>query len=206
MKVKLYETAAFVVFIFLELKNSEVFLMKDKGIGQLALAGLFIAFGLVLPMMFHVVGLGSTFLPMHIPVLLAGFVLEVPFAAAVGAMTPFLSSIFTGMPPTFPVMPYMVFELAVYGTMTSILYRKMRLNVYISLILGMISGRIMAGIVVWILAKFFATQLPGPVAFITGSIVTGLPGIIIQLVFIPPLVMLLQKYRLKELGDDTVEA
>ena len=64
----------------------------------------------------------------------------------------------------------------------------------------------MAGIVVWILATFFATQLPGPVAFITGSVVTGLPGIIIQLVFIPPLVMLLQKYRLKELGDDTVEA
>ena len=88
MKVELYETAAFVVFIFLELKNSEVFLMKDKGIGQLALAGLFIAFGLVLPMMFHA-AVSGLLLPMHIPVLLAGFVLEAPFAAAAGAMTPF---------------------------------------------------------------------------------------------------------------------
>ena len=136
--------------------------MKNNNITQIATAGLFIAFGIVLPMMFHAVGLGSTFLPMHIPVLLSGFVLDAPIAAVVGAMTPFLSSMMTGMPPAFPVMPYMVFELATYGFMTSFLYRKIKQNVYISLIGSMISGRIVAGIVVWVLATLFAAKLPGP--------------------------------------------
>lgn len=93
-------------------------------------------------MIFHAFGLGSTFLPMHIPVLLAGFVISIPFAITVGALTPFLSSVFTGMPPLFPVMPYMVFELAAYGAVASILYRKLKVNVYISLIGSMIAGRI----------------------------------------------------------------
>ena len=136
--------------------------MKNNSIFQIALAGLFIAFGIVLPMMFHVVGLGSTFLPMHIPVLLSGFVLDTPMAAAVGALTPFLSSLFTGMPPVFPVMPFMIFELATYGLMTSLFYRKMHHNVYISLIGSMVSGRIAAGMAVWILATFFAAKLSVP--------------------------------------------
>ena len=49
--------------------------------------------GLVLPVIFHFFGLGSAFLPMHIPVLLSGFILPTPYAAAVGAITPFLSCI-----------------------------------------------------------------------------------------------------------------
>ena len=170
--------------------------MKNN-LTQIAAAGLFVAFGLVLPMMFHAVGLGSTFLPMHIPDLLAGFMLDAPVALVVGAMTPFLSSMFTGMPPAFPVMPYMVFELATYGFVTSYLYRKLNLNVYVSLIGSMICGRIVAGIVVWALTMLFAARLPAPIAFIASSVVTGLPGIVIQLVFIPAVVVALEKYGAK---------
>ena len=100
----------------------------------------------------------------------------------------------------------MVFELAAYGYMTSLLYRKMHQNVYISLIGSMISGRIVAGIVVWVLAMLFAAQLPGPVVFITASVAKGLPGIVIQLIFIPAIVLLLEKYRAKMLGRNTIEA
>jgi len=167
--------------------------MKNN-LTQTAAAGLFIAFGIVLPMMFHAIGLGSTFLPMHIPVLLAGFMLEAPIALAVGAITPFLSSMFTGMPPAFPIMPYMVFELATYGFMTSYLYRKFNLNVYASLLGSMICGRIVAGIAVWVLTTLFAARLPGPVAFVMASVTTGLPGIVIQLIFIPAVVLILEKY------------
>ena len=196
MKVKLYETAWFMVFIFsfMQIKQRRVFLMKKNNLTQMAIAGLFIAFGIVLPMMFHAIGLGSTFLPMHIPVLLSGFVLDAPMAAAVGAITPFLSSMFTGMPPAFPIMPYMVFELAAYGYMISFFYRKIHRNAYISLIGSMISGRIVAGVAVWVLATLFAAKLPGPVVFITSSVAKGLPGIIIQLIFIPAIVLLLEKY------------
>lgn len=180
--------------------------MKKNNLIQIATAGLFIAFGIVLPMMFHVIGLGSTFLPMHIPVLLSGFVLDAPMAAAVGAITPFLSSIFTGMPPAFPVMPYMVCELAAYGYVTSLFYKKMHRNVYTSLICSMISGRIVSGMAVWILATLFAAKLPGPITFITASVTKGLPGIAIQLIFIPGIVLLLRKYMVKMLGRSNIEA
>ncbi|MDK2811559.1 MAG: hypothetical protein PWR27_2268, partial [Petroclostridium sp.] len=129
--------------------------MQNKSVKEMVLSGLFIAMGLLLPMIFHAFGMGSTFLPMHIPVLLAGFVVSMPYAIAVGVVTPILSSLLTGMPPMFPVLPYMVFELAAYGAVASLLYRRLKLNVYISLVGSMIVGRIVSGIAVWVLATFF---------------------------------------------------
>jgi len=108
--------------------------MQNKSVKEMVLSALFTAIGLLLPVIFHAFGMGSTFLPMHIPVLLAGFVVSIPFAIAVGIVTPILSSLLTGMPPMFPVLPYMVFELAAYGTVASLLYRRLKLNVYISLV------------------------------------------------------------------------
>lgn len=169
--------------------------MANKSLKQLIESGAFIAFGVVLPMVFHLVGMGSVFLPMHIPVILSGFFLDVPFALMVGAITPILSSTLTGMPPAFPVLPFMVFELAAYGAVTSLLYKKWK-NVFTPLICAMISGRIVAGIVVWFLATFFAAKLPGPIVFITGAILKGIPGIIIQLLFIPATVLLVSRNRL----------
>lgn len=172
---------------------------KSK-VRDIVTSALMIALGILLPMAFHAFGLGSTILPMHIPVLIAGYLLPVHFAIIVGAVTPLLSSILTAMPPIFPIMPYMCFELATYGAVVSLiakrtLVQKPMLNVYIALIGSMIAGRIVAGVVVWILVQFFSATLPGPVAFITGAVVSGLPGIIIQLVVIPPLIVLLRKAR-----------
>mgnify|MGYP000908412253 FL=1 len=168
--------------------------MFNRTSKNIILSGLFIAIGIALPMMFHVLGLGSVFLPMHIPVLLSGFFVDIPYAFAVGAITPMLSSMMTGMPPAFPVMPYMVFELAAYGGVVGITYKKGKLNPHLSLICSLITGRIVAGFAVWILATFFTAKLPGPVAFILGAIAKGFPGIIIQLVFIPPTIILAKRY------------
>lgn len=170
--------------------------MQNKSVRETVLSGLFIALGLILPMVFHAFGAGSTFLPIHIPVLIAGFVVSLPFALAVGVITPILSSLFTGMPPVFPVLPFMVFELATYGAVVSLLYRKFKLNVYISLISSMVVGRIVSSLVVWALATFFMAKLPNPIVFITGGITQGIPGIIIQIVFIPGIVLALQKSNL----------
>lgn len=170
--------------------------MKNKSLREMILSGLFIAIGIILPMAFHAFGLGSTFSPMHIPVLLAGFVVGPFYAGAVGVITPILSSLFTGMPPAFPVLPYMIFELATYGIITSILYRQLKQNIYVSLIGSMVAGRIVSGIVVWIIATAFTTQLPGPVAFVIGSVTGGIPGIIIQIIFIPLIVVVLNKNNL----------
>ena len=163
--------------------------MKTNVVRETALAGFLIAIGIILPMFTHFIGQGAVILPMHIPVLLAGFVLNAPFAVIVGIITPILSSVMTGMPPIFPVLPFMLFELATYGLVTSLLYRKLKLNVYVSLIGAMVSGRIVATVVVWVLTSFFFVTLPNPIVWIMGVITTGIPGIIVQLLFIPVLVM-----------------
>ncbi|WP_312938956.1 ECF transporter S component [Oscillibacter sp.] len=170
--------------------------MQTKSLREIILSGLFIASGIILPGIFHMYGMGTSFSPMHIPVLLAGFFISIPYAIAVGALTPFLSSIFTGMPPIFPIMPYMVLELATYGAIASLLYRKLNANVYVALIGSMIAGRIVAGFAVWVLATFFAASLPGPIIFIAGTVTNAIPGIAIQLVFIPALVVILNRYNL----------
>ncbi len=189
---RFFET--FVVVFYLNAKG--VLIMKNKSVRELVISALSMAIGLLLPMIFHAFGLGSAFLPMHIPVLIAGFAVSLPFAILVGVLTPLLSAFLTGMPPLFPVLPFMIFELAAYGAAASLLYRKFRLNVYISLITSMIAGRIVSGLAVWVLAVFFAAKLPGPVAFVAGSITGSIPGIIIQIVFIPALVMILDRNKL----------
>lgn len=167
--------------------------MKTNSVREMVLAGLFIAIGVVLPAMFHFVGLGSTFLPMHIPVLIAAFILGFPYAVAVGMITPLLSSLITGMPPIFPVMPYMVFELGAYAAVVSFLSRKMKLNIYVSLLGSMIAGRLVAGVAVWVLVMFFGAKFASPLIFIISAVTTGLPGIIIQLVLIPPVILLFKR-------------
>lgn len=123
-------------------------LYTNKSIRAVVLSCLFIAIGLILLMVFHVFGAGSTFLPMHIPVLLAGFVISIPFTIAVGVLTPVLGSVLTGMPPIFSILPYMVFELAVYEAVASLLYRPIKLDVYISLVESMIAGRLVSAVIV----------------------------------------------------------
>lgn len=169
--------------------------MKQNSVHQLVLSGVFITTGIVLPIAFHTFGgAGSIFLPMHIPVLLAGFFLNVPYAIFVGFLTPLLSSLFTGMPPAFPMLPIMMVELPVYAGVIAYLTRKTKLNTYIKLLASMIIGRFAAGLAVYTLVSLFSAKLPSPMLFIKGSILTGLPGILIQLVLIPILVLSVEKW------------
>lgn len=169
--------------------------MKLRSIYQLVLSGLFIALGIILPIIFHAFGgAGSIFLPMHIPVLLAGIFLNIPFAILVGVLTPLLSSIFTGMPPAFPMLPIMIVELPVYAMSIGIILQRTKYNLYLGMIFSMVMGRLAAGVVVFILVSLFSAKLPGPFIFIKGAIITGLPGILIQLILIPALVMAIEKW------------
>ncbi|MCT4618423.1 MAG: ECF transporter S component [Marinisporobacter sp.] len=155
---------------------------------DLMLSGLLLAMGILLPMFFHSVGImGKIFLPMHIPVLIGGFILFPQLALFLGMVTPLVSGALTGMPIMFPMAVIMAFELGTYGLIVSLAVRKMKLSVMPSLIIAMISGRIVAGIVVFILAQFFGLEM-NPIFFIKGAIVTGFPGIGVQLVMIPSII------------------
>lgn len=160
--------------------------MKAK---LVVLAGVFVALGVLIPYVFHVTGIGGTvFLPMHIPVLLGATILPPGLAALVGIVSPVLSHLATGMPPVFPVpiMPLMVIELGVMGAVMSLLARHWRLNLWLALIGAMVAGRIALGLGVIAVAPMFGVDLH-PIHYVWGGLVTGLPGIAIQLVVIPPL-------------------
>lgn len=161
---------------------------------RLIIAGLLLAIGIIIPMIFHTTGIpGTVFLPMHIPVLIGGFLLPPYLALLLGMLTPILNSLITGMPTVFPMAMIMVFELGIYGLVASVLYRKFELPSIIALIISMIAGRIMAGLVVFILAAFFGIQMD-PMTFIISGVTTGIPGIIIQLVLIPSLIYSIVRY------------
>jgi len=167
---------------------------------KMILSGLLIALGIIIPTFFHMFGAsGPIFLPMHIPVLIAGFLVGPIFGLLVGLVTPLLSSLFTGMPPLFPMAVLMIFELATYGFTCGWVYEKIRKNVILALISGMVAGRIVLGIIAFILVQGFGVNAPflqNPVSYVWTGIVTGLPGIAIQLILVPILIMLLKKSNL----------
>lgn len=161
---------------------------------KLVISGLLLALGLVIPMIFHSTGIpGDIFLPMHIPVLIGGFLLPPYLALLLGMVTPLLNSLIGGMPVFFPMAIIMTFELGIYGLIASLTYRGLKLPSIISLILSMAAGRIMAGLVVFILATFFVMEMD-PMIFIIGAVTKGIPGIVIQLVLIPSLIYSIVKY------------
>lgn len=164
---------------------------------DLVLTGVLLALGLVTPMAFHLFGgTGPVFLPMHIPVLIGGFVLPPFLALLLGMITPLVSSVLTGMPKIFPMGVIMVFELGIYGFVASLANRKLRLSSIPSLTIAMIAGRVAAGIVVFVLSSGFGVQM-NAITFIKGAVVIGLPGIVIQIILIPSLVYAINKVNKK---------
>lgn len=155
---------------------------------ELILSGLFLSSGIILPMMFHLFGMtGPIFLPMHIPVLMGGFFLHPKLSFAVGVLTPLISSAATGMPVMFPMAPIMAVELGIYGLVSSVAFNRLKLNPIASLLIAMIAGRIASGFTVAFLSNIFGVQMNAFI-YLKGAILTGIPGMIIQIIFIPSIV------------------
>lgn len=169
--------------------------MKTK---KLVLGSIFIALGLIIPIIFHQFNMGGpVFLPMHIPVLFAGLFLGPIYGLIVGVLTPILSSVLTGMPPLFPMLPIMIFELGIYGLVSGYLSDRFK-GTIVPLITSMIVGRIVAGMVVFVLVTLFGAKMD-PILFVKGAIIAGLPGIIIQLILIPVVMRLVRKNLIVDL-------
>ena len=171
--------------------------MKYSNVKKMVFAAACVALCLVLPMAFHAIpNAGQVILPMHIPVLLCGLVCGWPYGGICGILGPLLSSVITGMPPA-AMLPSMMVECCVYGFTSGLLMKYVRTgkpvtDLYISLVSAMIAGRVVAG---------FAKALiftPGvaPFAWVTTSLVTGIPGIAIQLVLMPLVVTALTRAKL----------
>ena len=155
---------------------------------SLVLAALFLALAFVLPMITgHVPQVGNMLCPMHFPILLCGFVLGGPWGLAVGFIAPLVRSVLFGMPPMFPIAIAMAFELAAYGLVSGVLWHKVKHTVpmmYASLVTAMVAGRLVWGAVRFVLAGLTGSSFPFS-AFLSGALLTAVPGIVAQLVLIP---------------------
>lgn len=173
--------------------------MKKTNIQKLSLSAMFLALVFILPLLTgQIPQLGEKFCPMHIPVFLCGYICSGMWGLAVGFIGPLLRSFIVGVPaPLFPKAIAIAFELAAYGFMSGTLYRKMpekRSNLYLSLIISMIGGRIVRGFVEFFCMGLGATSF-SLATFWTGTVVNSLPGIVIQLLLIPALVSSSEKYK-----------
>ncbi|MDY5612747.1 ECF transporter S component [Dysosmobacter sp.] len=170
--------------------------VKTSPILHLTYAAACLALCMVLPFLTgQIPEIGSALCPMHIPVLLAGFLCGPWWALAVGAVAPLLRFALFGMPPLFPTGAAMCFELAAYGLVSGILYRKLpkkAVNVYVSLVLAMLAGRIVWGIVMVILMGLSGSAFTWA-AFVAGAFVNAVPGIIVHIILIPIIVLALRK-------------
>ena len=171
---------------------------------KMVLSAAFLALAYVMPFLTgQIPEIGSMLCPLHIPVLLCGFICGWPWGLAVGFIAPLFRSFTLGMPPLFPTAVCMAFELAAYGAVTGLMHRllpRKKPYIYVSLLTAMLVGRL-----IWGAAMFVCMGLNGGsftfAAFLAGAITNAIPGIIIQIVLIPVLVMVLENPKVLNLEE-----
>ncbi len=170
--------------------------MTSMQVRRLTYAALFLALALVLPFVTgQIPEIGKALSPMHIPVLLCGFMCGWPWGLAVGLVAPVLRSVLFGMPAMFPEAVAMSFELAVYGGLSGFLRRalpKKTWAIYAVLLVSMIAGRVVWGLVRLLLAGLSGGEFTWLI-FIAGAVVNAVPGIILHIALIPVLVMAMER-------------
>ena len=171
--------------------------MKISNIKRMTLTALCIALCVVVPMAFHVIpNAGAVMLPMHLPVLLCGLVCGWQYGLLCGILGPLVSSVLTGMPPA-AMLPGMMVECGMYGCVGGLMMEyihtgSLYADLYISLPVAMLMGRVISGIV----KALILTPGLSFTAWATASFVTALPGISIQLILLPTLVVALTRASL----------
>lgn len=169
---------------------------KRNTLIKIILSALFLTLAYVMPFLTgQIPEIGAMLCPLHIPVILCGFICGWKYGLVVGLIAPVLRSIVLGMPPLFPTGLCMSLELASYGVISGIAFRmlpKKTFYIYVSLIIAMMFGRI-----IWGTSMFFCYGLNfskfGLINFWTGAFVNALPGIIVQIVLIPIIIIVYKR-------------
>ena len=162
-----------------------------------ALSAMFLAVGMVLPFFTgQIPQIGKMLLPMHIPVLLCGLICGWQYGAVVGFVLPLFRSALLGMPPLFPTAAAMAFEMAAYGFVAGFLYNRSRwqciISLYRSLLAAMLAGRLVWGIVQMIFLGITGSAFTFEM-FLAGALLNAIPGILVQLLLIPAIMVALNR-------------
>lgn len=175
---------------------------KNYSTFKMILSSFFLVLAIILPFFTgQIPEIGQMLCPLHIPILLCGFICGWKYGLLTGFIAPLLRSLIFGAPPLYPSALAMAFELAIYGLMTGILYYllpKNKINIYLSLISSMIIGRI-----VWGFSMFILLEVKGGTftfsSFMAGALINAIPGIIIQIILIPFIIMIVEP-RIKKIN------
>lgn len=159
-------------------------------------SAMFLALTFVLPFFTgQIPQIGAMLCPMHFPVLLCGYLCGGVWGTVVGFLAPVLRSVILGMPMMFPNAICMAFELAAYALVAGMMHKRLpqkKWYIYISLISAMIMGRLIWGIAMFICLGLNSDKF-GMSTFFAGAIANAIPGIILQLIIIPVLVVSMSK-------------
>ena len=180
-----------------------------KNIYSFTLAAMFMAIGMVLPFLTgQIPQIGNMLLPMHIPVLLCGLICGWQYGLAVGFVLPLLRYAIFGMPVLFPTGIAMAFELATYGLVIGLVYSRSRwqcvISLYRSMIAAMVAGRMVWAAVQIVLLGIgesgFTWQM-----FLGAAFLNAVPGIVLQLILIPAIMVALNRTGLVQFGRRAAE-
>lgn len=163
---------------------------------KLIYSAFFLSLAYVLPFVTgQVPTIGQMLCPMHIPVILCGFLCGGGWGLLVGLTSPVLRALTIGMPPLFPSAIAMALELSVYGLVCGLLYKRLPsriYSVYISLLTSMVSGRLAWGAIMLVISQIQKTEFSLKM-FWTSVFLSSIPGIILQIVLIPVVVISLKR-------------
>lgn len=173
---------------------------NQKTVRNLTLSAMFLAVGMVLPLLTgQIQQIGNMLLPMHIPVFLCALICGWKYGLPMAFILPLFRSVVFGMPPIYPTALAMAFELATYAFVAGILYEKSRWQcvraLYRCLLAAMVSGRIVWGIVQMVLLGIGGSAFTFQ-AFIGGALLNAVPGIILQLILVPAVMVALNRTKL----------
>ena len=140
-------------------------------------------------------GVGNMLLPMHLPVLICGLICGWQYGGIIGFLLPLLRYMLFSAPP-MPNGIAMAFELAAYGAIAGFLYNRSKwqciVSLYRSLLIAMIGGRVVWGAVRVLMLGMGGSSFSWQM-FMAGAFLNAIPGIILQLVFIPALMVALNR-------------
>jgi len=154
-----------------------------------AYVSLFVVLAVSIPWACHVIhpSVGPTVLPLFFFVLLSGVFLGWRAGVLVGLLTPLISYGFSGM-PVVQLMPSIISQSVVYGLAAGLLYKHLRCGLIISLVGANVAGRLAA---FFLMAQI--ADLEYSMHLEWSALQTGWPGIILQLLLLPPIVLFLEK-------------
>lgn len=181
-----------------------------QSLKNITLSAMFMAIGMVLPLFTgQIPQIGNMLLPMHLPVFLCGLICGWQYGAATGFLLPVFRSMVFGLPVFFPTALAMAFELLTYGLVAGLLYGRSRwqcvIALYRSVLAAMLAGRLVWGVVQFVLLGIRGSAFTWK-AFAAGAFLNAIPGIILQLIVIPAVMVALNRTGLVRFRKHAVMA